>query len=155
MNALVVRTGWPITLGPLVFTPEVGYAFDALDLDAAFQGAQAATFISSEVHLGLVGGRIEFPFSKRFLVDGDWAFAFGAASVGPGSLGSDGGLALGGRGSLGIHYLFNSGLGLVLRYAVEGWSAEFSGSSTLDETITEATLGELRHLVLMGASYSL
>ena len=153
-SALAFRVGWPLRLLGGTFSPELGYALDVTGLDLALPGAVQPTFISTETHSGLAGVRYQLPFEQAFLLELDAMASLGGMSTSPGTLG-DGGLALGGRGSVGLQYLFDAAFGLALRYQLEGWSASFSGASALDSTITEATVTELRHSILVGATYSL
>ncbi|MEL6187822.1 MAG: SH3 domain-containing protein, partial [Myxococcota bacterium] len=152
--SLDFRAGWPLRLGALTLAPEVGYAYDDLSLDLALPGARTATFVSTSGHSGLVGLRVQYAFGS-FLFEGEGAFSLGAVSPRPASLGTEAGLALGGRGAVDVHYLFDARFGLVARYTVDGRSVGFSGASTLDATISEAEVSELRQAILLGATYSL
>jgi hypothetical protein len=136
-------------------SPEAGYAFDATDLDVALPGARSATFVSTATHVGLIGARVQRPIGAQLLLEADFAFALGATTPSPGSLGASGGLAVGGRASVGGYFMFDAAWGLLARYAVAGFSADFSGTGTLDPSIGRATLGELRQSLLLGAAYSL
>lgn len=153
--AVTARAGWPIDLGGVVLSPELGYALDATQIDVALPGARVATFVSTETHLGLLGARAQAPLGDRFLVEADLALALGGTSPSPGSLGSGGGLAWGGRASMGAYLMIDEALGVLARYQLDGFSADFSGTGTLDPTITRATVGELRQAILLGAAYSL
>lgn len=155
LASLVLRAGLPLSLGTTVLTPEVGYAFDATDLDVAPPGGREPTFVSSQVHAGLAGARLQVPVSEAILLEGDLAATLGVVSSRPGTLGASGGLAFGAKASVGAQYLFDAAFGLVARYVAEGFTADFSGTGSLDPTITRATLGELRQALLFGASYAL
>lgn len=154
-SALVLRAGWPLAIGTAVITPEVGYAFDSTTLDVALPGSADATFVSSDTHMGLAGARLQVPLMPELLIEGDLALGIGGTSASPGTLGASGGLAVGGRASVGAQLLFDAAFGLVVRYLVDGFTTSYSGTGTLDGTITEATLGELRQQLVLGASYSL
>ncbi len=155
MHDLVLRFGWPLALGSAVLTPELGYGLAVLDLDPALPGERQVTFVSTATHLGLAGVRFQLPFAERLLLEADAAFAMGSSSPGPGSLGSAGGLAVGGRGSAGVQYMANAAFGVTLRYALEGFSADWSGTGSFDRSLTWASVGELRQALLLGASFSI
>ena len=153
--ALSAKLGWPIQLGATFLTPELGYAFDSTNLDNSFPDSGDIVFLSSETHSGLAGLRYQMTFGRAFLIEADLSVMVGTTSTGPRSLGSEGGLALGGRGALGLNYVMSENIGMAVQYRFDGYSASWSGPSTLDETITEATLSEIRQALLLGLTLAL
>lgn len=152
-TSIELRAGWPLRVGPVTLSPEIGYALDALSLDLALPGARTTTFVSSESHAGLLGIRGQWPLGD-LLIELEAAFSVGSLAPRPGTLGTDVGVALGGRGAVDLHYLFDASFGVLFRYAIDGREVAFSGPSTLDGSISQAQLTELRQALLLGASVS-
>lgn len=152
--AMDLRASWPIDLGGLVLSPELGYAFDQTNLDIALPGGRQATFVSSQRHSAIVGARGQASLGKAWLVEADLAFSVGSFGTRPGTLGSAG-PGFGGRGQLGLQYLFDEMWGITARYRLQVETASFSGAGSFDSSITEARLTELRHGVLAGLSFAL
>lgn len=120
-------------------TPELGYRLDALGLDLAFPGDRVASLVSSDVHLGVLGGRAQWSPGPAWLLDGGVGLGMGGISSRPGTLGA-GGLALGFDAAIALHRALTEGLSAGLRLRAGGWRGDFDGQATFDTAIGRATL---------------
>lgn len=148
--------GWAISLGGSVLIPEIGYGFDSTNIDPTLPDSGIdVLFISTETHAALIGLRFQAPLFGSVFFETEACFLGGFSSSGPETLGADNGVAIGGRGGLGFQYLVNDGLGVALQYRITGFSSEFSGLGTLDPTIDQAIITEIRQTMVLGLSYAL
>ena len=148
------RLGWPVALGGVRLTPEVGYHFGMFDFDSVLLGQQQVVFLSTQSHLGLVGLRLQVALLDGLIFDADASGMFGITQETPENLG-DAGLTLGVAGQLGARYMLGQRWSIIFRYAINYRSTGYTGEAQLDPTITEATLVDLSHGLLGGVAIDL
>ncbi len=151
---ILLRVGLPFDFDGYVLTPELGYGLSIFDVDVALKGARNITFISNQVHTVNLGARVQTIWQKDILLEGSGAFHLGGTQTLPGNLGAAG-LTVGGDALVGAQWLLDETIGIGFRYLFSLRTTDFSGSTTLDPTITEATLLDLTHGLMLGASISL
>ena len=150
-----LRFGIPLDLGAVLLTPELGYSFGWFDFDSILpDDPRFFTVVSSQGHMGAAGARAHWRAARRVTIEGEAAFLMGATLEAPRDLG-DNSLALGFEGGLSAHFLLDDTLGLVARYLVKLRRTRFSGGNELDPTLTEATLIDLSHGLVVGLSFIL
>lgn len=147
-----LRIGLPLAAGPLLVTPELGYAFGIFDFDTALPGT-AAQFISTTTNAGLGGLRLQFFASQSVLIDLEGAFLFGVTAEGPQRLG-DAGFTMGTHAGAGIQFLVSELVSVAVRYHVSYRTTPFTGPAPFDSTVTEATLTDLSHGLLLGVGFN-
>lgn len=147
-----LRIGLPLAAGPLLITPELGYAFGLFDFDAALPGT-VAQFVSTTTNVGLGGLRLQFFASASVLLDLEASFLFGVTAEGPQRLG-DAGFTMGTIAGAGAQFLVSDLMSIGLRYHVNYRSTPFTGPAPFDNTIGEATLTDLSHGVLLGVGFN-
>lgn len=153
-NVVYAMLGWAISTGIGTITPELGYAFESTDVDSNLPDS-GVVFISSQTNAGLAGFRYQTALSNRLYFEANAAFLAGPTTTAPVVLGVDGGLAIGGQGGFGLEYVLSDSFGINFQYRATGWSAEFTGLSGLDDTISQAIITEIRQSILLGISYGL
>ena len=133
----------------------MGYSFGWFDFDSLLpDDPNVFTIVSNQSHQGAAGLRAHWMAARSIMLEGEAAFLLGATFETPRDLGKNG-LALGVEGGLAAHFLFDDSMALVARYLLRFRQTGFSGENELDATLTEATLTELSHGLVLGLSFVL
>ena len=149
-----LRIGVPLVAGDLLVTPEFGYAFGMFEVDAVIPGQLLVTFVSTQSHAVVAGGRLQYLASPSLMLEADLGLMGGLTVAGPMGLG-DAGPTLGGSATVGLTWFLTEGLGFIARYGGRYRRTGFSGQAELDPTITEATLTDLSHGVSLGVWFAI
>lgn len=152
---LRVRAGWPIDVGPAKLTPELGYHFSMFDFDSVLSDQPLnVTFLSTTAHVATAGARFTWYVDESFMLEADGGGAVGRTSLSPRPL-ERGGTTLGAYGAVGAQVFFGEIIGLGARYILDWRQASYTGGGQLDPTITEGTITDLTHGLMVGLSFLL
>lgn len=149
--------GYPIEVGGLFVMPEVGYAYDNLDLDPVLPGdpiKSGGTFFSTRSHGGTAGVTFAYAVGESITLEFEGSMLLGTTSEYPIDLGQPK-LTLGGFARAGARWSLADRFAMIVRYDFALRVAKFEGESTFDETITEATASQLTNGVSVGVVFGL
>lgn len=148
------RIGVQFDLGGVQLTPELGYHLGMFDFDTVLSGQQQVVFLSTQSHAGTAGLRLQAVLLDGFSIDVDAGALLGVTQESPQNLG-DPGLTVGFAGQVGGRVALDDTISIVVRYAVNYRTTDYSGEAQLDPSITEATLVDLTHGLLAGVAFDL
>ncbi|MBI4817877.1 MAG: hypothetical protein HY791_16575 [Deltaproteobacteria bacterium] len=149
-----IMMGYPIELGGLKLTPELGYAFGLFSVDLLVPGVENGLLFSTSTHGGALDVRLEASLAESFalhLEGGAQLATMGVKPVAPGNAG----LAVGFRGLLGASYEISNGIAAVVDAEFRQISASFTGAAAIDPTITNAKLTDQAIGVFAGVALEL
>lgn len=152
---VTVRLGVPLSVGPGTLTPELGYRMGLFDFDAVLPDQPLnVTFLSTTAHVATLGARYRWFLNRTFVIEGDVGLSGGKTSLSPRRL-DNGGTTVGAYGSLGAQYFLGDIMGITTRYLLDWREADYSGGGQLDPTITQGTITDLSHGLMVGLSFLL
>lgn len=152
-----IRIGLSLGLDSLLITPELGYHFGLFDFAQELptpEGQPRRRFISSQSHMGMAGVKLDYFVSSSFALEADGAVMLGGTIEGPElvRLGTPG-LTVGGVAGIGGQLIVGDSVGIFFRYSANYRKTGFEGPAALDPSITQSTLTDFSHGLLVGAMF--